>query len=259
MWIKILLALSIVGSGLAIFFAKKQIEPKILGLNQNVATLDANLKKEKSEHTDTQGKLDDMTLQRDTLRAEKSNLEQSLADEQKRRAQAESIANQAKQAQQKAEGEAARTKKMNEDFWALNKDLKLTPSKIRTEHKELPLVKGELATIKSENKILMSQYTKLEGEYDALKNPLKKVLQPVGLKGRVVAVDPKWKFVILSIGANHGVRKNGELTVSREGRYIARLKVSSVEAGHSIANVMDDFDSEDVIQEGDEVVAPNQL
>jgi flagellar biosynthesis GTPase FlhF len=259
MWIKILLSLSIVGSGLAIFFAKKQVEPKILGLNQNIATLDSNLKKEKSEHTETQGKLDDMTLQRDTLRAEKSNLEQTLADEQKRRKAAESVAQQANSAQSKAEQEAANIKKMNEDFWSLNKDLKLTPSKIRSEHTELPMVKGELATIKDENKILMSQYTKLEGEFDALKNPLKKVLQPVGLKGKVVAVDPKWKFVILSIGANHGVRKNGELTVSRQGRYIARLRVSSVEAGHSIANVMDGFDSDESIEEGDEVVAPNQL
>lgn len=259
MWIKILLAISIIGSGLTIFLAKKQIEPKIQGLNQNITTLDSNLKKEKSEHDETQGKLDDMTLQRDTLRAEKSNLEQNLANEQKRRAQAEQVSQQAKSAQKKAEDETKRIKTMNEDFWALNKDLKLTPSKIRSEHKELPLVKGELATIKSENKILMSQFTKVADEYEALKNPLKKVLQPVGLKGKVIAVDPKWKFVILSIGANHGVRKNGELTVSREGRYIARLKVSSVEAGHSIANVMDEFDSTDVIEEGDEVLAPNQL
>jgi hypothetical protein len=259
MWIKIFLTLSIIGSGLAIFFAEKQIKPKILGLNENIAQLDSTLKTEKGEHKKTSDELESTKLARDTLQAQKQGLERDLADEKKLRSQAEATTKQALSKERSARDEADRVKQMNQEFWELNKQLGLTPPQIRTEHKELPSVKGELATIKDENKILMSQFTKLEGEYAILRNPDKKVVQPIGIRGKVVAVDPKWRFVILNIGSNHGVRKAGELTVSRSGRYVARLKVSSVETAHSIANVMDDYDAdEDGVQEGDEVVAPNQ-
>jgi len=258
MWIKILLSISIIGSGLAIFLAEKQIRPKIVELNSTLAKTEDDFTKEKKEHSDTQEKLDETTNQRDSLQAQKSALEDNLQDEKRGRAQAEARAKSSKSAETKAKQETARIKAMNDEYWALNKQ-GLTPQLITAEHKELPLVKGELATIKDENGILISQFTKIKDEYEVLKNPLKKVLQPVGVRGRIVAVDPRWKFVILNVGANHGIRKNGELTVSREGRFIARLKVSSVEAGHSIANVMDAYDAdEDGPEEGDEVVAPNQ-
>lgn len=258
MWIKILLSISIIGSGLAIFLAEKQIRPKIVELNTTLEKTESDYSKEKKEHADTTDKLEQTTNQRDSLQAEKASLQEDLQDEKNKRSQAERISQAAKAAETKAKQETARIKAMNDEYWALNKQ-GLTPQKIVAEHKELPLVKGELATIKDENGILISQFTKIKDEYEVLKNPLKKVLQPVGIRGRIVAVDPRWKFVILNVGSNHGVRKNGELTVSREGRFIARLKVSSVEAGHSIANVMDAYDAdEDGPEEGDEVVAPNQ-
>ena len=98
----------------------------------------------------------------------------------------------------------------------------------------------------------------MKERYDSAINPNRSVVQPIGIRGKVVAVDPKWKFVILDVGSNHGVRSDGELTVTRSGRYIARIKVSTVETVHSIANVIDDFDGDkEGIQEGDEVVAPN--
>lgn len=259
MWIKIFLTLSIIGSGLAIFFAEKQIKPKILGLNEEIVQLDTTLKKEKDEHAKTSNELEETKLARDTLAAEKANLEQNLADEKRLRAQAEQNAKQAAAKERSARQEAERVKAMNQEFWELNQKFGLTPAKIRAEHTELPKVKSELATIKEENDVLMSQFKKLEGRYRSLRNPNAKPEQPAGIRGKVVAVDPKWRFVILNIGSNHGVETGGELTVTREGRYIARLRVSTVETAHSIANVMDEYEAdEEGVQEGDEVIAPNQ-
>lgn len=259
MWIKIFLTLSIIGSGLAIFFAEKQIKPKILGLNDDIQQLDTTLKKEKDDHAKTSTELDETKLARDTLAAQKAGLERDLADEKKLRVQAENTAKQAQAKERSARQEADRVKSMNQEFWDLNQKLGLTPAKIRAEHTELPKVKGELATIKDENDVLMSQFKRLESRYEGLRNPEGKPAQPAGIRGKVVAVDPKWRFVILNIGSNHGVLGGGELTVTRSGRYIARLRVSTVETAHCIANVMDEYDADDDgVQEGDEVIAPNQ-
>lgn len=259
MLIKILLALSILGSGAAIFFAKKHIEPKILGLNVEIRDLGKTLGDEKDEHKKTTEVLESTELLRATLAQDKSVLERELADEKQLRELAENAKRQAKSSEQSALQKANSIKLMNDGFWDLNKDLKLTPAKIRSEHKELPKVKSELSTIKEENKILLDAVNKAQGLYEITINPNMVAMQPSGIRGRVVGVDPKWRFVILNIGSSHGVRHGGELSVTRGGRFIGRLKVSSVESAHSIANMMDDYDAdEDGVQEGDEVVAPNR-
>ena len=76
------------------------------------------------------------------------------------------------------------------------------------------------------------------------------------LSGKVAAVDPKWDFIIVDMGANHGLLKNGELSISREGRLVARVKVSRVETDYAIANVMAGFKKSD-IHEGDAVLTPS--
>lgn len=260
MWIKIIMFISILGSAAAIFVAEKQIKPKILDLKADLAEEEQKLVTEKAEHKKTTDDRNTIRDERDDLRAQKDQLTRNLQDEKALRQQAEAESKRAKQSEQRAITEAENVKDMNKQFWDLKSKFNLTPAKIASEHKELPKVKTELSTIKSENGILMSQFTQLKDKYDQVINPNRRVIQPVGIRGKVVAVDPKWKFVILNIGSNHGVRGDGELTVTRNGRYIARIKVSTVETVHSIANVIDDFDAdEEGIEEGDEVVAPNYI
>ncbi len=76
---------------------------------------------------------------------------------------------------------------------------------------------------------------------------------PPGLKGKVVAVDPKWDFVILNIGSNQGLVPRGELLVDRGGKLVAKVRVTSVEANQSIANVMPEWRQAEVLA-GDEVL-----
>jgi hypothetical protein len=72
------------------------------------------------------------------------------------------------------------------------------------------------------------------------------------LRGKILVVDPKWDFVVLNIGEDQGVLERGELLVSREGKLVAKVKVTSVQKDRCIANVIPGWKLGEVI-EGDEV------
>jgi hypothetical protein len=65
--------------------------------------------------------------------------------------------------------------------------------------------------------------------------------------------DPKWDFVVLSVGEDQGVLEDGELLVNRNGRLVAKVRVRSVQKDRSIANVMPGWKLGDVV-EGDAVI-----
>ncbi|MGC1482135.1 MAG: hypothetical protein WA771_16670, partial [Chthoniobacterales bacterium] len=59
-----------------------------------------------------------------------------------------------------------------------------------------------------------------------------------GLEGQVLAVNPAWNFVVLSIGDNRGVVNNAEMLLKRNGRYLGKVRVTSVEPSTSIADIV---------------------
>jgi hypothetical protein len=76
---------------------------------------------------------------------------------------------------------------------------------------------------------------------------------PSNLIGRIVAVDPKYDFVVLDIGAAKGVLPKGSLLVSRNSKLIAKLKVDRVQEERSIANIVAGWKLGQVM-EGDQVI-----
>jgi hypothetical protein len=85
------------------------------------------------------------------------------------------------------------------------------------------------------------------------RDPEYKVHLPATLRGTILVADPKWDFVVLSIGEDQGVLEDGELLVNRNGRLVAKVKVRSVQKDRSIANVMPGWKLGDVV-EGDLVI-----
>jgi cell shape-determining protein MreC len=71
--------------------------------------------------------------------------------------------------------------------------------------------------------------------------------------GKVLVVDPKYDFVVLNVGGNQGVVENGRLLVNRDGKLVAKLRVTKVEPNRSIANIVPDWKQSEVM-EGDQVV-----
>lgn len=105
----------------------------------------------------------------------------------------------------------------------------------------------------NEEKLLMSR------TIDRLDNELAKyvgtnyvVKLPADLRGRILVVDPKWDFVVLNVGDDQGVKEDGELLVSREGKLVAKVIVRSIQKNRCIANIVPGWKLGQVI-EGDEV------
>jgi len=110
-----------------------------------------------------------------------------------------------------------------------------------------------LKVANTENQILEREVLKLQTQLDLLVGKITKVPLPVGLKGKVLVADPKWEFVVLDIGEDDGVLKDGELLVNRNGRLVAKVRIQSVQKDRSIANLMNGWKLSDVI-EGDLVI-----
>jgi myosin heavy subunit len=76
-----------------------------------------------------------------------------------------------------------------------------------------------------------------------------------GLEGRILAVNPAWNFVVLSLGDKNGVVSNAELLVKRGTQFIGKVRVTSVEPSTSIADIVANSVPEGAtISPGDDVI-----
>jgi len=59
-----------------------------------------------------------------------------------------------------------------------------------------------------------------------------------GVSGTILAYNPGWNFVVLSIGDKHGLKSGAQMVVRRGGQMIGKVKVTSVEPSTSIADIV---------------------
>jgi hypothetical protein len=76
---------------------------------------------------------------------------------------------------------------------------------------------------------------------------------PAGTKGNVVAVDPKWNFVVLDLCATNKMLEGGVLMVHRNSKLVGKVRISEVLENRSIASLMPGWRLAD-IEEGDQVI-----
>ena len=67
-------------------------------------------------------------------------------------------------------------------------------------------------------------------------------------------MDPQWGFVVIGAGQDSSIDPNTVLLVTREGRSIGKLKVTSLEKNQTVADIIkDSVPSGMSIQPGDRV------
>jgi vacuolar-type H+-ATPase subunit I/STV1 len=118
---------------------------------------------------------------------------------------------------------------------------------------DLDKAKAEKEGLVAENTVLGRKNRIMEAELMRYSGKSGDVQMTAGIKGKVLAVDPKYEFVVLDIGENQGVIQNGKLLVSREGKLVAKVQVVRVEANRSVANILAGWKQSDVA-EGDQVL-----
>lgn len=104
-----------------------------------------------------------------------------------------------------------------------------------------------------EKKVLVKAIMLRDAKIRSFLNPNADAPLPDNLRGRVVAVDPKWDFVVLDVGADDGALVNGVMMVSRDSKLIGKVRLTDVQDKRSIANIVPGWKLGDV-SEGDIVV-----
>ena len=76
-----------------------------------------------------------------------------------------------------------------------------------------------------------------------------------GVRGTVLAYNQVYNFVVLNLGARHGVESNFEMLVLREGTLIGKIRISSVEPATAIGDIIPSSLARGVqVQPGDTVI-----
>ncbi|MDD2709002.1 MAG: hypothetical protein PHV34_13535 [Verrucomicrobiae bacterium] len=197
-----------------------------------------NLKKTTSDLKETTSRLE-------TASAELENKKKSLENEKSEKAKVEAKLKAANNQCASLEAEVGRYKNAMPPG--------LSPEQVKGKFKEMT---DQTATLEQEKKVLQEQLTKLDAEKKQLEDLARARRDgkpPVGVSGKVVAVNPEWNFVVIDIGSKQGVIENVPMIVYRGSKLVGKVKISSVEPSVSIADVLDEWKQED-IQEGDTVI-----
>lgn len=118
--------------------------------------------------------------------------------------------------------------------------------------KQLDAAEREKVLLSDKMKVTQEKSTQLETER---KHRLAPDGNIPGIRGTVLAVNPAYNFVVLSLGARQGVEPNSEMLVLRGGSFIGKIRISSVEPATAIGDIITSTLARGVqVQPGDTVV-----
>ena len=152
-----------------------------------------------------------------------------------------------------------------EELTGLNKKLR---QQIRTEQADRDKLFAQLLQLTDQMNELRGVRQELEIRNNALTKQItrfKEVVDHIGVditeplhgappkrNGNVLVINRPKLLVEVSIGHDDGLRNGHLLEVTRQGRYVGKLRVRNTEPNRAVAEIMRDY-SEGIIEEGDRV------
>ncbi len=250
MLLKISLGLAILLGLATLFVSHTQVGGKITTLTEDLNNTRTTLEQTQASETKFRN-------ESKTLRTQLDDTTRSLGEATNLLVQAQSKAQEQQVRADRATAELTtvtgerNTAQAELSQWRL---FEMSPEQIRNNLSRLRQVERERDVYITENQTLTRNKQDLErrlGRYEG--DAVKEVELPPGTKGTVVAVDPKYDFVILDIGGNQGVLENAKMLINRDGKLIGKVKITTVEPNRAIANVLPEW-KQDEVMEGDQVL-----
>ena len=127
------------------------------------------------------------------------------------------------------------------------------PEQIKGIIRDLAQTKKARDAMVAENKLLLASRDDYKAKWERIFGADAPVLLPEGLKGKVLAVDPKYDFVVLDIGDDQGVKERGEMMVNRQGKLIGKVRINSVQKDRCVATILPAWRRGEIM-EGDQVI-----
>ena len=250
MLLKISLGLAILLGVATIFLTHTQLGGKIQGLETELGTTKTDL--EQSRATEQKQRTDIKAL-----RTQVEDTTRSLGEATNALVQAQS---KAQEQQIRADRAAAELNTVTAERNTAQQELsqwrlfEMSPEQIRTHLARLRQVEREREVFLTDNKTQARKIADLERRLNRYEGGMDVEVQlPPGTKGNIVAVDPKYDFVVLDIGAQQGVLQDAKMMINRDGKLIGKVKITSVEPNRSVANILPEW-KQDEVMEGDQVL-----
>lgn len=249
MLLKISLGLAILIGLATLYVTHVEVGGRINTLTDTLATTEADL--QRTRESERQAKADVRSL-RGELEVTQRSLTQATNDLQIAMTRAEE---QQRRADLNAEQLRQVTAERNEAQQEVNRwrVFGMTPEQIRNQLATLRDITEQRDAFSEENEAFERTVSRLRAELSRYRGIEHEVQLPPGTKGNVVAVDPKYDFVVLDIGENQGVLPYAKMLVNRDGKLIGKVEITQVKPNRSIANVIQDWET-DQIMEGDQVI-----
>ncbi len=210
-----------------------------------------------TQYTDTNNKLTKTSNELKKTQGELADTKKDLDDTKKQLEVASAKVDDLTKQSDKLKSELADTqKKLTDDEIDLNiyKGPFPTPQDAVSAGKRMKEMEDKVAVVEDEKRVLQRQLVRVQSELDVYKDPQgSPVPLPPTLIGKVLVTDPKWDFVVLNVGADQGALERGEMLVNRDGKLVAKVKITSVQKDRCIANVMPGWKLGEVL-EGDQVI-----
>ena len=123
---------------------------------------------------------------------------------------------------------------------------------------QLDDARQQLDSAEREKKLLAEKVQTVRERSSQLEDEKKRravVRSKVGVHGTILAVNQAYNFVVLNLGGRNGVEPHSEMLIVRDGTFIGKIRISSVEPATAIGDIITSTLARGVqVQPGDLVI-----
>jgi hypothetical protein len=123
---------------------------------------------------------------------------------------------------------------------------------------QLDDARQQLDSAEREKSLLSEKMQAVKGKSSQLEDEKKRRAMArgkVGVRGTILAVNQAYNFVVLNLGGRDGVEAHSEMLIVRDGTYIGKIRISSVEPATAIGDIITSTLARGVqVQPGDIVI-----